>query len=82
MSLLGPMGPPAPQMGPPSGLFGGMGPSAPHTGFGMPQGFGGYFGNIDKMLQSPSKVMGLGLLNSLVPGAGLVGLLGSGFYNG
>lgn len=73
------MGPPAPapQMGPPTGLMGG-----PQPGFDLTPGFEGFFKNMDSTLQSPSKLIGLGLLNQLAPGAGLVGLLGSGFYNG
>lgn len=65
-------GPPAPEND----------PLANTGGFGMPDGIGGFFGNMDKTLQSPSKLVGLGLLNRLAPGAGLAGLLGSGFYNG
>jgi len=44
-----------------------------------PQGrFSGFFGNLDQNLQSPSKVIGLGLLNQIHPALPYAGLLGMG----
>ena len=39
---------------------------------------GGFFGNLDQTLQSPSKVIGMGLLNRIDPRLGAVGLLAGG----
>lgn len=61
------MGPPAPEMGPPTELM--NEPSSP---------FSGFFGNLDRNLQSPSKVLGLGLLGQLDQRLPLAGLLGMG----
>jgi hypothetical protein len=44
------------------------------------EGLGGFFGNMDSALQSPSKVLGMGLLSQINPYLGVVGLLGSGLF--
>ncbi len=41
---------------------------------------GGFFGNLDQTLQSPSKVIGMGLLNRIDPRLGAVGLLSGGLF--
>ena len=43
---------------------------------------GDFFGKLDSNLQSPSKVLGLGLLNRLDPKLGLLGLLSAGIFGG
>ena len=43
---------------------------------------GGFFGNIDDTFQSPSKVMGLGLLNRQDPNLALAALVASGLLGG
>jgi len=80
-ALLGPSQAPDPLMG-----AGGVGPAQiqpqPQEQGGLLGGlgdkFGGFFGNLDENLQSPSKIIGLGLLNRLDPRLGLAGLLGGG----
>jgi hypothetical protein len=44
--------------------------------------FNQFFGNVDQTLQSPSKVLGLGLLGQIDPRLGIAGLIASGFLNG
>lgn len=44
-------------------------------------GFGGFLGNIDSTLSSPSKTLGIGLLGRMHPNLALAGLLASGFMN-
>ena len=44
-------------------------------------GFGGFLGNIDSTLSSPSKTLGIGLLGRMHPNLALAGLLASGFWN-
>jgi len=56
---------------------------AEQSGFG--DKFGGFLGGVDDTLQSPAKMLGLGLLgnvNGNLPGVGLLlsGLLGSGLF--
>lgn len=56
-------------------------PEAQSEGFGgIGDKVGGFFGNLDQTLQSPSKTIGLGLLNRIDPRAGLAGLLASGLF--
>ena len=43
---------------------------------------GGFFGNIDETFQSPSKVIGLGLLNRQDPNLALAALVASGLLGG
>lgn len=43
---------------------------------------GGFFGNLDNTLNSPSKILGLGLLGRINPGLSLLGLLGGGLFGG
>ena len=43
---------------------------------------GGFFGNIDDTFQSPSKVIGLGLLNRQDPNLALAALVASGLLGG
>lgn len=43
---------------------------------------GGFFGNIDQTFQSPSKMIGLGLLSQQNPNLGIAGLLASGLFGG
>ena len=79
-------------MGPPQGF---TGPAEGSPGFvGPPQGFvdpnlpgekptgpfGSFFGNLDQNLQSPSKVLGLGLLNQLDPRLAGLGLFAGGLF--
>jgi len=48
---------------------------------GQQQGpFGSFFGNLDQNLQSPSKVLGLGLLNQLDPRLAGLGLFAGGLF--
>ena len=42
--------------------------------------FGSFFGNLDQNLQSPSKVLGLGLLNQLDPRLAGLGLFAGGLF--
>lgn len=47
------------------------------------QGFlGDFFGTLDHNLQSPSKVIGMGLLNRIDPRLGMAGLLAGGLLGG
>ncbi len=45
-------------------------------------GLGGFFGNLDQTLQSPSKLLGLGLLNQIDPRLAGGGLLAGGLFGG
>lgn len=45
-----------------------------------PSGFGAFFGNLDKNLQSPSKQIGLALLSQIDPRLAQAGLLAGGFF--
>ena len=56
----------------------GMGVPQQQGGFG--QKVGGFFGNLDENLQSPSKVIGMGLLNQIDPRLGAGGLLAGGLF--
>ena len=78
-------GPPQPyidanQYGKPGGPSGPPQTETPQSGFG--DKLGGFFGNIDNTLQSPSKTIGLGLLGNIDPRLGYAGLLASGFFGG
>ena len=70
------MGPPGPVVGPPI--------SEQQRQDVAPQGFGGkvegFFGNLDQNLQSPSKVIGMGLLNQIDPRLAAGGLLAGGLF--
>lgn len=44
--------------------------------------FNGFFDNLDQNLQSPSKVIGLGLLNQIDPRLAGAGLLAGGLFGG
>ena len=75
------------QVGPPASLAGSglqqeqMGPPEELAGSAGPQGaFGKFFGNMDQNLQSPSKVIGMGLLGQMNPALGYGGLLASGLF--
>lgn len=76
------------QMGPPVGtpspaegdMAGQMGPPVELAGPENQGGFGGFFGNLDQNLQSPSKVIGMGLLNQIDPRLGAAGLLAGGLF--
>ena len=68
------------QMGPPAGGQGVMGPPEELAGPANQGGFGGFFGNLDQNLQSPSKVIGMGLLNQIDPALGAGGLLAGGLF--
>jgi len=72
-------GPPQPY-GQPGGPSGPPQDETPQSGFG--DKLGGFFGNIDNTLQSPSKTIGLGLLGNIDPRLGYAGLLASGFFGG
>ena len=56
----------------------GMGQAQESGGFG--QKLGGFFGNLDQNLQSPSKVLGLGLLSQIDPRLAQGGLLAGGLF--
>ena len=77
-----PEGPPQPygEYGKPGGPSGPPQTETPQSGFG--DKLGGFFGNIDNTLQSPSKTIGLGLLGNIDPRLGYAGLLASGFFGG
>ena len=47
---------------------------------GLGEKAGGFFGNLDENLQSPSKVIGMGLLGQIDPRLGYGGLLASGLF--
>jgi len=69
---------PAATVGPP-GNPAAVGPPESRAGGQEQPGFlNRFFGATDETLQSPSKVIGLGLLNQLAPGAGLAGIALSG----
>lgn len=57
-----------------------MGPPEAQSEGGFGDKIGGFFGNLDQTLQSPSKTIGLGLLSRIDPRAGLAGLLASGLF--
>jgi len=66
-----------------------LGPSEGEPGFvgpsNIPSGqqqspFASFFGNLDQNLQSPSKVLGLGLLNQLDPRLAGLGLFAGGLF--
>jgi hypothetical protein len=52
-------------------------PTAPP---GIGDRVGGFFGNLDNTLNSPSKILGLGLLGRLDPSLSILGLLGGGLF--
>lgn len=47
---------------------------------GNETGFGGFFGNLDQNMQSPSKMLGLGLLSQIDPRLASGGLLAGGLF--
>lgn len=51
------------------------------NGAEKPGGLGGFLGGLDKGLQSPSQVLGLGLLGRINPNLPLAGLLAMGLLN-
>ena len=59
-----------------------VGPPNDAAGIEPPGFLSDFFGKLDSNLQSPSKVLGLGLLNRLDPKLGLLGLLSSGIFGG
>ena len=75
-------GPPqAPPFGPAEGTPEFVGPSATPSGVSDDLGiFGKFFGNLDQNLESPSKLLGLGLLSQIDPRLAQAGLFAGGLF--
>ena len=59
---------------------GSPGMTPPIAGGGFGEKVGGFFGNLDQNLQSPSKVIGMGLLGQIDPRLAVGGLLAGGLF--
>ncbi len=75
-------GPPqAPPLGPAEGTPEFVGPSATPSGASDELGiFGKFFGNLDQNLESPAKLLGLGLLSQIDPRLAQAGLFAGGLF--